>query len=165
MTCFSSLQVALVQLARASRPTGTRVHAAQAAGAADGAGPAGKAGAGGITGTSSDLRRLSMPQAKQILMGLGVAESEINGARPLLPPALCCPLHAPGPAAWRAACGWQAEPKRLQLHRALRSWPASLKACSRQVHGIHQTIEPVCPVLPAHCAFTGKMHAPRLHEL
>ena len=63
------------------------MRASQAAGAADGAGPAGKAGAGGITGTSSDLRRLSMPQAKQILMGLGVAESEINGACPLRLPA------------------------------------------------------------------------------
>lgn len=98
-----------------SKPVSAGVRAPQAAGAADGAGPAGKAGAGGITGTSSDLRRLSMPQAKQILMGLGVAESEINGV---------CPLQFP-------ACSKHCRLKRcLRLaSRASRAAAASRLAC------------------------------------
>lgn len=52
----------------------------QAAGAAEGPGPTGKQGAGGITGTNADLRRLNMAASKQILLSLGVGETEINGA-------------------------------------------------------------------------------------
>ncbi len=35
---------------------------------------------GQITGTDADLRRLSMPKARDMLLGLGVKDEEIQGA-------------------------------------------------------------------------------------
>ena len=39
-----------------------------------------KHAAGSITGTTADLRRLSMPKARQILLDFGVSDAEIEGA-------------------------------------------------------------------------------------
>lgn len=48
--------------------------------AAADAGPVPKREVGQITGTNSDLRRLSMEKSREILLSLGITDEEIKGA-------------------------------------------------------------------------------------